>query len=109
MASERQLKTVWLKISMSSSEELVFKPCQFGQVQSRPSSSSKTSSKLKGSSPPYKQILFFSDSKLITNAKKGFEKGQSTEWVGKTVAALLNDPNIDSKAGRVIWCHDVSF
>jgi len=49
-----------------------------------------------------------SDSKLIKNAKKGFEKGQSTEWVGKTVAALLSDPNIDSKAGRVIWCHDIA-
>ena len=33
---------------------------------------------------------------------------QSTEWVGKTVAALLTDPNLDQKAGRTIWCDDVS-
>ena len=49
----------------------------------------------------------FSDQHHIQAAKKGFEKGQTPEWVGKTVAALLTDPNIDSKAGRVIWCHDV--
>ena len=34
--------------------------------------------------------------------------GQTTDWVGRTVAALLTDKNIDSKAGRVIWCYDVS-
>ena len=37
------------------------------------------------------------------------ENGQSIEWVGRTVAALLNDPNINKKAGKVIWCYDVSL
>ncbi len=37
------------------------------------------------------------------------ENGQSIEWVGRTVAALLNDPNITKKAGKVIWCYDVSL
>jgi len=41
-------------------------------------------------------------------AKKIFEKGQTTDWVGRTVAALVDDPNINSKAGRVIWCHDIA-
>ena len=42
-------------------------------------------------------------------AKKIFEHGQTTDWVGRTVAALVDDPNINTKAGRVIWCHDVSL
>ena len=41
-------------------------------------------------------------------AKKVFSDAQSTDWVGRTVAQLLDDPNIAAKAGRVIWCHDVS-
>ena len=41
-------------------------------------------------------------------AKKIFEHGQTPDWVGRTVAVLVDDPNISSKAGRVIWCHDVS-
>lgn len=41
-------------------------------------------------------------------ARKAFANGQSPEWVGKTVAALLNDPNLKEKAGRVIWCHDIA-
>ena len=40
-------------------------------------------------------------------AKKVFSDAQTTDWVGRTVAQLLDDPNIASKAGRVIWCHDV--
>ena len=38
-----------------------------------------------------------------------FQQGQTTDWVGRTVAALLDDPNIKHKAGRVIWCMDVRF
>ena len=41
-------------------------------------------------------------------AKDVFSDAQTTDWVGRTVAALVNAPNIASKAGRVIWCHDVS-
>ncbi|CAG5107074.1 Oidioi.mRNA.OKI2018_I69.chr1.g3133.t1.cds [Oikopleura dioica] len=33
---------------------------------------------------------------------------QSIQWVGKTVAALLSDPNLDQKAGRTIWCDDIA-
>ena len=36
-------------------------------------------------------------------------KGQSIYWVGRTVAALLGDRNIDKKAGKVMWCFDVSL
>ena len=35
--------------------------------------------------------------------------GQTTDWVGRTVAALLTDKKIAKKAGRVIWCNDVSI
>jgi hypothetical protein len=38
-----------------------------------------------------------------------FAIGQTTDWVGRTVAALVDDPNISTKAGRVIWCADVSL
>lgn len=41
-------------------------------------------------------------------AKQVFSDAQTTDWVGRTVAQLLDDPNIASKAGRVIWCHDVA-
>ena len=41
-------------------------------------------------------------------AKQVFGNAQTTDWVGRTVAQLLLDPDIESKAGRVIWCHDVS-
>ena len=53
-------------------------------------------------------IIFSGDVKKDF-AKKIFEHGQTTDWVGRTVAALVDDPNINTKAGRVIWCHDVSF
>ena len=41
-------------------------------------------------------------------AQQMFSTGQTTDWVGRTVAQLLL---IDVKplAGRVIWCYDVSF
>ena len=42
-------------------------------------------------------------------AKQAFGNGQTTDWVGRTVAHLLLDDDIQSKAGRVIWCHDVSI
>ena len=35
--------------------------------------------------------------------------GQTPDWVGRTVAALLTDKKIAKKAGRVIWCNDVSI
>ena len=35
-------------------------------------------------------------------AKKVFSDEQTTDWVGLTVAQLLGDPNIASKAGPVI-------
>ena len=40
-------------------------------------------------------------------AQQMFSTGQTTDWVGRTVAQLLL---IDVKplAGRVIWCYDVS-
>ena len=41
-------------------------------------------------------------------SKQVFGNAQSTDWVGRTVAHLLLDNDIQSKAGRVIWCHDVS-
>ena len=41
-------------------------------------------------------------------AKQVFSNAQTTDWVGRTVAKLLDDPDIASKDGRVIWCHDVS-
>jgi len=41
-------------------------------------------------------------------AKQIFGRGQSTEWVGRTVAQLLLDTNIHLKAGRVIWCQDIA-
>lgn len=44
----------------------------------------------------------------IQKAKKGFEAGQTTDWVGRTIAPLLLDENIESKAGRVIWCFDLA-
>ena len=40
--------------------------------------------------------------------KKFFSTAQSPLWVGRTVAYLLLDKNIERRAGRVIWCHDVS-
>ena len=43
----------------------------------------------------------------ITKAKAGFSNGQTPDWVGRTVAHLLLDDSIETKAGRVIWCHDV--
>ena len=44
----------------------------------------------------------------IVKAKAMFSRGQTTHWVGKTVAQLLLDENIKSKAGRVIWCYDIA-
>jgi len=44
----------------------------------------------------------------IVRAKRMFQQGQTTDWVGRTVAALLDDPNIKHKAGRVIWCMDIA-
>merc|ERR1711973_896864 len=42
-----------------------------------------------------------------SDARDGF-KGQSIYWVGRTVAALLGDRNIDKKAGKVVWCFDIA-
>ena len=42
-------------------------------------------------------------------ARQAFSNAQTTDWVGRTVAMLLDDPDIISKGGRVIWCHDASF
>lgn len=44
----------------------------------------------------------------LHRAKKMFAAGQTCDWVGRTVAALLTDENIDQKAGRVIWCYDIA-
>ena len=41
-------------------------------------------------------------------SKQVFSAAQTTDWVGRTVAQLLLDGDIQSKGGRVIWCHDVS-
>jgi len=49
-----------------------------------------------------------SKSKRDDIAKATFKGGQTTDWVGRTVAALLVDPNIEQKAGRVIWCFDIA-
>ena len=46
---------------------------------------------------------------LNEKSRQIFKNGQTTDWVGRTVAMLLDDPDIISKGGRVIWCHDVSF
>lgn len=34
--------------------------------------------------------------------------GQTPVWVGQCVAALINDPKIDKKAGRVVWVYDIA-
>ena len=44
----------------------------------------------------------------ITKAKAAFQRGQTPDWVGKTVAQLLLDDKVANKAGRVIWCHDIA-
>ena len=44
----------------------------------------------------------------ITRAKAMFQRGQTTHWVGKTVAQLLLDDKVANKAGRVIWRHDIA-
>jgi len=41
-------------------------------------------------------------------ARQAFSNAQTTDWVGRTVAMLLDDPDIISKGGRVIWCHDIA-
>ena len=41
--------------------------------------------------------------------KQLFGNAQTTDWVGRTVATLVLDENIEKKAGRVIWCYDVSI
>ena len=44
----------------------------------------------------------------IVKAKEMFKRGQTPDWVGKTVAQLLLDKNVQDKAGRVVWCHDIA-
>ena len=56
----------------------------------------------------FTNLRLFSQDELIKQAKRSFSAGQTTDWVGRTVAALLSDENIEQKAGRVIWCFDVS-
>ena len=43
----------------------------------------------------------------IEEAQKMFAFGQTTDWVGRTVAQLMLI-DIKPMAGRVVWCHEVS-
>lgn len=49
-----------------------------------------------------------SDNRDMQLLKSMVEVGQTPDWVGRTVAALVTDKNISKKGGRVNWCYDIA-